>query len=219
MDFGLIDERDQERFHFHKGDLRGIGEPEECVRICVGEFGPSIDVLANIAGVMDGFAAADVFEDREWDNIIAINLTVPTKMIRAVLPFMKEKKNGSIINVASRASLSGATSGVAYTASQHGLLGVTKNTAFRFRDEGIRCNAILPGAVAKPIIPQSTNPTTFDPETFAHTKPVTAIHLKEGDTPHVSVMDIANATLYLASAQARMINGIAMPIDNGWSAI
>jgi len=168
---------------------------------------------------MDGFAAADVFEDREWDNIIAINLTVPTKMIRAVLPFMKEKKNGSIINVASRASLSGAISGVAYTASQHALLGVTKNTAFRFRDEGIRCNAILPGAVAKPIIPQSTNPTTFDPETFAHTKPVTAIHLKEGDTPHVSVMDIANATLYLASAQARMINGIAMPIDNGWSAI
>jgi NAD(P)-dependent dehydrogenase (short-subunit alcohol dehydrogenase family) len=104
-----------------------------------------IDVLANIAGIMDAFEAADVITDHEWERVLGVNLTVPTRMIRAVLPFMKVKKNGSIINVASKAAVSGAAAGLAYTTSKHGLLGVTKHTAWRFHDEGIRCNAVLPG--------------------------------------------------------------------------
>lgn len=94
---------------------------------------------------MDAFEAADVITDHEWERVMGTNLTVPTRMIRAVLPFMKEKKNGSIVNVASKAAVSGAAAGLAYTTSKHGLLGVTKHTAWRFHDEGIRCNAVLPG--------------------------------------------------------------------------
>jgi len=75
-----------------------------------------IDVLANVAGIIDSFESADVITDDAWDRVIAINLTVPTKLIRAVLPFMRAKRNGSIINVCSKAALSGAASGVAYTA-------------------------------------------------------------------------------------------------------
>lgn len=78
-------------------------------------------MLANIAAVMDAFAAADVFTDKEWDRVLMVNLTVPTRMIRAVLPFMKAN-GGSIINVASKAVVSGAAAGVAYTASKHGLV-------------------------------------------------------------------------------------------------
>lgn len=104
-----------------------------------------IEVLANIAGVMDAFQAVDLYTDSEWDHIMGVNLTVPTRMMRAVLPMMKAKKHGVIVNVAGRAGLSGAVAGVAYTASKHGLLGVTKNTAWRFHGDGIRCNAILPG--------------------------------------------------------------------------
>ena len=102
--------------------------------------------MANVAGVMDAFEAVDVFTDTEWNRIIGVNLTVPTQMIRAVIPFMKARKNGSIINVASKAAVSGAAAGVAYTTSKHGLLGVTKHTAWRFKDDGIRCNAVLPGS-------------------------------------------------------------------------
>jgi NAD(P)-dependent dehydrogenase (short-subunit alcohol dehydrogenase family) len=94
---------------------------------------------------MDAFEAADTCTDAEWSHVLAVNLTVPTRLIRAVLPMMKAKKSGAIINVASKAALSGAAAGVAYTASKHGLLGVTKNTAWRFHEDGIRCNAILPG--------------------------------------------------------------------------
>lgn len=95
---------------------------------------------------MDAFEAIDVYSDAEWSRIMNVNLTVPTRMIRAVIPFMKARQNGSIINVASKAAVSGAAAGLAYTTSKHGLLGVTKHTAWRFRDEGIRCNAVLPGS-------------------------------------------------------------------------
>jgi len=81
-----------------------------------------IDVLANVAGVMDAFEAADVVTDYEWERVMCTNLTVPTRMIRAVLPFMKAKKNGSIVNVASKAAVSGAAAGIAYTTSKHGLV-------------------------------------------------------------------------------------------------
>jgi NAD(P)-dependent dehydrogenase (short-subunit alcohol dehydrogenase family) len=85
-------------------------------------FRDKIDVLANVAGVMDSFEAADVITDYEWDRVMMTNLTVPTRMIRAVLPFMKAKRTGSIVNVASKAAVSGAAAGVAYTTSKHGLV-------------------------------------------------------------------------------------------------
>lgn len=81
-----------------------------------------IDVLANVAGVMDAFASADKYTDKEWDRVMGINLTVPTRMIRAVLPFMKAKERGSIINISSHAGKSGASAGLAYTTSKHGLV-------------------------------------------------------------------------------------------------
>lgn len=76
----------------------------------------------NVAGVADGFAAAHNLTDGEWDRVIATNLTAPTKLMRAVLPFMRAKKNGVIINMASKAATSGAALGLAYTASKHGLV-------------------------------------------------------------------------------------------------
>lgn len=84
-----------------------------------------IDVLANVAGVFDSFSSADTITDSEWDYVIAVNLTAPIKMMREVLPFMKAKKNGCIINVSSKAGVSGAAAGIAYTASKHGLVSIS----------------------------------------------------------------------------------------------
>jgi len=110
-------------------------------------YSERIDVLVNVAGTMDNFSSADGVSDEEWDRVMAINLTAPVRMMRQVLPLMKARKDGVIVNVASTAATSGAVAGVAYTASKHGLLGATKNVAWRFRNEGIRCNAVLPGAI------------------------------------------------------------------------
>lgn len=71
---------------------------------------------------MDGFGAADSYTDKEWEKVIGINLTVPTRLIRASIPLMKTNGGGSIVNICSKASISGAVSGVAYTAAKHGLV-------------------------------------------------------------------------------------------------
>src|SRR4051794_18486485 len=81
-----------------------------------------VDVLVNVAGMMDNFSSADGVTDEIWDKIVAINLTAPVKMMRSVLPFMKARKDGVIINVASTAGTSGAIAGIAYTSSKHGLV-------------------------------------------------------------------------------------------------
>ena len=72
--------------------------------------------MANIAGIIDSFEAADTVSDKTFDRVMAVNLTAPTRMIRAVLPIMKAKKHGCIINCGSKAGMSGASAGVAYTA-------------------------------------------------------------------------------------------------------
>lgn len=71
---------------------------------------------------MDNFSSADAVTDEIWSKVLETNLTVPVKMMRAVIPFMRAKQDGVIINVASTAALSGAIAGIAYTASKHGLV-------------------------------------------------------------------------------------------------
>jgi Dehydrogenases with different specificities (related to short-chain alcohol dehydrogenases) len=144
FDYNLLREADHGRFHFHRCDLTESGAPEESVRICRATFGyvsafrnavrsrgrgllmieyrERIDVLVNVAGVMDNFSSADCVSDEIWERVLAVNLTAPVKMMRAVLPWMKERREGVIINVASTAATSGAVAGVAYTASKHGLV-------------------------------------------------------------------------------------------------
>lgn len=81
---------------------------------------------------MGSFSSADGVTDSEWDRVVAVNLTVPVKMMRAVIPFMLEKKSGVIVNVASTAGVSGAVAGIAYTCSKHGLVRSLSPTFFIF---------------------------------------------------------------------------------------
>ena len=140
-----LDAAQSASFAFHQVDLCTSNAPETVVSLCQAKFGSRIDVLANVAGILDKWASVDTVTDSDWDRVIMINLTVPVRMMRAVLGQMKEQKSGAIINVGSYSSESGATAGVAYTASKHGIAGATKNVAWRFRKEGIRCNAVNPG--------------------------------------------------------------------------
>lgn len=136
---------DHGRFHFHQCDLTVPGACDDAVRICQHSFGGGgsldahIDVLVNVAGVMDGFASADTVTDAVWDEVLAVNLTVPVRMMRAVLSSMvasspssssSASPGGVIINVSSTAGLSGAVAGIAYTASKHGLVGFSLSGLF-----------------------------------------------------------------------------------------
>lgn len=104
-------------FRFLQIDITDADAPLRVVSKAMEAFGSRIDALLNVAGVMDNNASADNVTDDIWDRCIAINLTAPVKLMREVLVIMKEQKSGSIVNVASKASVSGAAAGIAYTAS------------------------------------------------------------------------------------------------------
>ncbi|KAK7062738.1 hypothetical protein VNI00_000226 [Paramarasmius palmivorus] len=166
-----------------------------------------IDALLNIAGVMDGFAGVDNLQDSDWERTIAINLTAPTKLMREVV---------------NKAAVSGAVSGAAYAASKHGLLGITKNTAWLYKDDNIRCNAILPGGVATNIaasVPQAS----WDMASLGKLQPVHSVHyyLKEdGEKAHgADPSQAASVLLFLASDASKGVSGAAVPVDNAWSTI
>jgi NAD(P)-dependent dehydrogenase (short-subunit alcohol dehydrogenase family) len=124
-------------------DLRKLDQIEALVRGVL-EMHSRIDILANAAGVFDGFVALHEMSDDEWDRVLGVNLTAPMQLCRAVLPHMRAAGGGAIVNVASIAAL-GGNGGAAYTVSKHGLLGLSKSIAWMYRDEGIRCNVVCPG--------------------------------------------------------------------------
>jgi NAD(P)-dependent dehydrogenase (short-subunit alcohol dehydrogenase family) len=252
----LADEQ-QNSFSFHQVDLTVSKATDDAVAACVIKFGSKIDVLVNCAGVSDGWSSADTLQDSEWERLISINLTVPVRLMTAVLEKMKEAKSGAIVNVCSKAGISGASSGIAYTASKHGLVcifrillptkkadsrvkvGATKNVAWRFRQDNIRCNAVLPGgmmnlSLALPImtnfsggvntnIASSVNMDCFDPAGFNSFFPTIQMHLGKSEdgqpVPIIGVDDVAQGIAYLASDEAKMISGALLPIDLAWSTL
>lgn len=110
-------------------NLTEEGAPEKVVEEAIAAFG-RLDGLLNIAGVMDTNNSVDTLTDALWDRCIAVNLTAPVKLMRAAVPHMIKAGGGSIVNVASKAGMSGAAAGVAYTASKHGL--VSRTRRFRY---------------------------------------------------------------------------------------
>lgn len=171
-----------------------------------------IDVLCNNAGVMDTMALPGEIPTALWEQVLRINLTGPFLLSRAVLPHMLANTHGSVINTASEAGLRGGAAGAAYTASKHGLIGLTRNLAWAHARDGIRCNAICPGPVETEIS-GGDGTAAFDPDGLQRLAPVLAL-----GEQHAKPQSIANVALFLASAQSSFINGAVLPADGGWSA-
>ncbi len=169
-----------------------------------------VDVLANVAGIMDHFVVAADVDDATWNRVMDVNVTGPMRMIRAALPGMLERKGGAIVNVASVGGFKGGTAGVAYTTSKHAVIGLTRNTAWVHTKQGIRCNAVCPGGVQTNI---GASSAPRDPANMAVFAPIHgAINgMAQPD-------DIATLISWLASGEARNVNGATVADDGGWSA-
>lgn len=129
-------------------DLLDPEVPRRLVEWVRQEFG-SLDILVNNAGIGSSANLKPVveFDDQFWDMTIALNLTVPYRLSKAVLPRMLERKWGRIINISSVIGKMGAVKGAAYAASKHGLIGLTRTLALEVARDGITVNAICPGPV------------------------------------------------------------------------
>jgi NAD(P)-dependent dehydrogenase (short-subunit alcohol dehydrogenase family) len=169
-----------------------------------------IDVLANVAGIMDWFLPAHEVDDDTWDRVMAVNVRGPMTLCRKVLPGMMERKSGAIVNVGSAASQGGGSAGVAYTASKHALLGLTRSIAWTYRAEGIRCNIICPGGVATNII------STATPRSQWGLERVSAFHALGVRTADPD--EVAALISWLASDEASNVNGAVVTVDAGWTA-
>lgn len=133
------------------GDLSEQAVVDQVARTAVERFG-TVDVLVNNAGIMDRMSALGDVSDPEWERVIRVNLTAPFLLTRAVLPHMLAAGRGAIVNTASEAGLRGSAAGAAYTASKHGVVGLTKSLAVMYRKQGIRANAVAPGGTATSIV-------------------------------------------------------------------
>lgn len=172
------------------------------------EWGGRIDVLCNNAGIIDTFRPAHEVPIEEWNLNIAVNLTGPFLMARAVIPGMLKQGGGAIVNTASIASLSAAGGGTAYTAAKHGVLGLTRQLTFDYGKHGIRVNAICPGATRTGLtMPEGGN--DFLPDTDAEILRTPAQRWGEPE-------DIAKLAVFLASDDSDFIHGSAVVIDGGW---
>jgi NAD(P)-dependent dehydrogenase (short-subunit alcohol dehydrogenase family) len=172
--------------------------------------GPRVDVLVNNAGIMDHFLPAGEVTDEVWDQVLAVNLTAPMRLCRAVLPGMVDAGRGAIVTVASEASLRAGASGAAYTASKHGVLGLVRSIAFFYGPRGIRSNAVLPGPVATGIGASSAPHAAWAMER--------AMAALAAMPPTANPDEIATAVSWLASDEASNINGAVLAADGGWSA-
>lgn len=170
----------------------------------------TLDILVNNAGVMDNFVPAAEVTDDLWDRVIAINTTGVMRATRKALSIFLEKKSGVIINNASIGGLQGSRAGLSYTASKHAVIGMTKNVAFQYLTEGIRCNAIAPGGIETNI-----GTTMSEPNEFGMGKAMSGA----GFNARVGQSDeIATIALFLASDEASYVNGQTIAADGGWTA-
>lgn len=169
-----------------------------------------IDALANIAGINDDFSPLHEVSDAMWSRVFAVNVDGLMRLSRAVIPVMLEAGRGSIVNITSEAGLRGSASGVAYTASKHAVVGITRSAAFMYAKEGLRINAVAPGGVATGI------PMAGDPSAYGSSR------LEAARVNIPSIADpahLASTISFLLSDDGVNINGAILPSDGGWSAV
>lgn len=193
------------------GDVSKREDVEALIAAAVSQHG-RLDGLVNNAGVMDLFEGVARLSDDTWDRVMGVNAYGPMVASRAAVNHMKEHGGGSIVNIASVAGVGGAAAGAAYTASKHALIGLTRNTAYAYGQDGIRCNALVLGGV-KTNIMAGADMSGADMEALGRFK-----HWHAAMPTQLEPEDIANAALFLLSDESKRINGALIAADAGWTA-
>ncbi|MFI5345970.1 MAG: glucose 1-dehydrogenase [Elusimicrobiota bacterium] len=189
-------------------DVSKWSEVSTAVKTAVGNYG-RLDCAFNNAGIEGESAPTADCTEENWNAVIAVNLTGVWLCMKAEIPEMLKSKGGAIVNCSSIAGLIGFTSIPAYTASKHGVLGLTKTAALEYAKAGIRVNAVCPGVIQTPMIDRFTK---GDPKAYAQLlagEPVARLGTPE---------EIAEAVLWLCSDSASFVTGHPLVADGGWVA-
>lgn len=196
------------KFNYLVGSVSNQDEVKEAANNAIERY-KQIDILLNTAGILDDFKPTLQTDEALWDKVMNTNMKGTYLVTNAILPYMLSVNNGVVINMASIAGLVGGGGGAAYTASKHAIIGYTKQLDLDYCREGIRANAIAPGAIKTPM----------NAADFKGTGEI-AEWVKEETPAHrwAHPEEVAHLTLYLASEYSSYIHGTVVPIDGGWLA-
>nr|HET7858204.1 3-hydroxybutyrate dehydrogenase [Caldimonas sp.] len=179
------------------------------------EFG-KVDIVVNNAGIQH-VAPIDEFPAEKWDAIVAINLSSAFHLVQAVVPAMKARRFGRIVNIASAHGLTASPFKSAYVAAKHGLIGFSKTVALELAEFGITSNTICPGYVKTPLVDQQ-----IAGQAKAHgisemdvVRDVLLVH--QARKEFVRIDELAALAVFLASDQAASMTAGAIAMDGGWT--
>lgn len=177
----------------------------------------AVEILVNNAGIQH-VEPIETFPPETWDAIIAINLSSAFHGIRAVIPDMKERHFGRIINIASAHALVASPFKSAYVAAKHGIAGLTKTVALEVAEHGITVNAIAPGYVLTPLV-EAQIPDTAKARGITEEEVKRDVLLAAQPTKQfVTVEQLGDLAVFLCGDSAASITGTILPVDGGWTA-
>lgn len=196
-----------------KADVTQVGEIEEAVAKTIAAH-DRIDILHNNVGIGEVIDPLNLTEE-EWDHTIDTNMKSVFLTCKKVLPIMREHQHGVITNISSVGSIRVASFPlVAYGSSKAGLNQFTRSIAVAYAAEGIRANAILPGLMNTPLILAQHGMIEYfgGEQGMIRARDAMSPTGKMGDA-----WDVAYASVFLASDEAKYINGVLLPVDGGMS--
>lgn len=209
-----------EQYHvlvsYSNADMSKPSEIRSMISKSIQEYG-SVDILVNNAGVQFTSPITE-FPEEEWDRIVAINLSAAFHTMKAVLPSMKLRGWGRIINIASAHALVASAEKAAYVAAKHGLVGLTKVAAIETANLGITVNAICPGWVSTPLVDRQVQQRAAIDQITIEQAQSRLLAEKQPMLSFTTPEQIGDLAVYLASDSASTITGTTLSIDGGWTA-
>ena len=193
---------------FIHSDVAKAGDVERLIGGAVKKYG-RLDCAFNNAGIEGALAPTHECTDENWDRIIATNLKGIWLCMRYELNQMLKQGGGVIVNMASVAGLIGFAGLPAYTASKHGVVGLTKTAALEFAAKNIRVNAVCPGVIHTEMIDRLTHKDPGQERAFTALEPMARMGNPE---------EIGEAAVWLCSPAASFVTGVALAVDGGYVA-
>lgn len=193
---------------FIQCDVANSADIKNAIAECTAKFG-HIDYAFNNAGIEGEQGMTPDCSEENWNRVIDVNLKGVWLAMKYQLPQMLKQGFGSIVNCSSIAGLVGFTGIPAYTASKHGVIGLTKTAALEYAKKNIRVNAVCPGVIQTPMIDRFTHGEKQIQNQLIAGEPVGRVGQPE---------EIANAVLWLCSDQSSFVTGNSLVIDGGWVA-